>query len=140
MKKGKTKIVPLAVKERLRKSFECVCKSYQYALERMWDLHSSDGYWIGDEVGGVYDNNGYVTLSLEEIIYCVENDIDVTEYEEWSSYNIEAHDLGFDYINLKSWHNGCPRTSKETLEKLRNMKENLSDAIEQEKRNGENPY
>lgn len=128
------KKIGLATKAKLNKDFERACNSYRCALERMWGLNPACGYWIGDDVGGVYDNDGYVTLSMDEIIYCVENDITEEEYDEWSEYNIKAHEFNFDFINLKSWHMGCPRVPEETFERLRGMKQGLADAIIEEKK------
>lgn len=122
-----------AVKAKLRSKFESACNSYRHVLERMWDLNPADGYWIGDEVGGLYDNGGFVTISLSDMIYCIEEDITYEEYDEWTRYNIKAHEFHFDYINLKSWHMGCPRVPEETFERLRGMKKDLENAIEAEK-------
>lgn len=124
------KYIGLATKAKLSKDFERACNSYRCALERMWDLNPTSGYWIADEVGGVYDNDGFVTLNMGEIIYCVENDIAESEYEEWREYNFKANEYNFDYINLKSWHRGCPRVSEETFERLKGMKRELEEAAE----------
>lgn len=120
-------------KGKLRQKFEAACNSYRHALESMWDLNAADGYWIGDEVGGLYDNGGFVTISLLDMIYCVENDLEWDEYDEWTQYNIKAHEFNFNCINLKSWHMGCPRVPEETFERLRGMKKELEEAIKEEK-------
>jgi hypothetical protein len=46
---------------------------------------------------------------------------------------VEASEFGFDTPNLKSWHMGCPRTSKATFDTLRSLKKDLADAVEEEK-------
>lgn len=132
-KMEKQKKIGTETKAKLRSRFENSCNSYRHALERMWDLNPASGYWIGEEVGGIYDNDGIVTLNMGEIIYCVEHDISIHEYEEWMAYNIEAHEYNFDCINLKSWHMGCPRVPKETFERIRGIKQDLADAILVEK-------
>jgi hypothetical protein len=120
-------------KTKLRKDFERICNEYKQALEEKWDLNPKYGYWIADEVGGVYDNDGFVTLNLLEMIYCVENDISWGQYDEWSQYNIKAHEYHFDYINLKSWHMGCPRVPQSTFNRLDSMKAKLDEEIEKQK-------
>lgn len=136
------KRITSAVKAKLRSEFERACNSYRHALERMWDLNPADGYWIGDEVGGVYDNGGFVTLGLLEMIYCIEHDITQEEYEEWSDYNIKAHEYNFSYIKLEAWHTGCPRVPQETFDRLREMKDGIDTLVEdvKSKQNGEDSF
>lgn len=120
-------------KSKLRKDFEHVCDEYKKVLEEMWALNPKTGYWIADEVGGVYDNDGFVTLNLLEMIYCVEHDISWEEYDEWSQYNIKAHEFNFDFINLKSWHMGCPRVPQSAFIHLDSMKGDLEEEIKKQK-------
>ena len=101
---------------------------------RMWELDAYYGYWIGEEIGGVYDyGGGMFTIGMNDIIYCVEHDIGREQYIEWQEYCCDAAEFGFDMPNLKSWIMGCPRTSQEVFKKLRKMKEELNEAIKAEK-------
>ena len=101
----------------------------------MWYCDSYYGYWIGDEVGGVYAYGDSIFINMDDIVYCVENDIQEKEYVEYQDYNVRANELGFDLINLQSWHKGAPRVSDETFKKFEAMKRDLNDAINQEKEN-----
>ena len=123
-----------AKKAKLRKDYEQACNGYLCELLRMWELDAYYGYWIGEEIGGVYDyGGGMITISMDNIIYCVENDVTQEQDMEWQDYNSEAYEFGFDTPNLKSWMMGCPRTSPEVFEKLRKMKAELNEAIKAEK-------
>jgi hypothetical protein len=122
-----------AVKQQLREDWEKACNGYLVELLRMWQLDGHYGYWIGEDVGGVYDYGGDMCIGMDDIIYCVEHDVTEEEYREWSDYCVEASEFGFDTPNLKSWHMGCPRTPKETFGHLRILKKNLADAVEEEK-------
>jgi hypothetical protein len=122
-----------AVKQQLREDWEKACNGYLVELLRMWELDGHYGYWIGEDVGGVYDYGGDMCIGMDDIIYCVEHDVTEEEYREWSDYCVEASEFGFDTPNLKSWHMGCPRTPKETFGHLRILKKNLADAVEEEK-------
>lgn len=132
-KMEKQKKLGTETKAKLRSRYENACNSYRHALERMLDLNPAYGYWMGDEVGGVYDNDSVVTLNMGDIIYCVENDITQGEIEEWTEYNNEAYEYQFECIPLKSWHMGSPRVPKETFERLRRMKQELVDMVKEEK-------
>lgn len=123
-----------AVKRKLKGQWELACNGYLCELLNMWELDSYYGYWIGEEIGGVYDyGGGMFTIGMDDIIYCVEHDIGREQYIEWQEYCCDAAEFGFDTPNLKSWMMGCPRTPPEVFEKLRKMKAELNEAIKAEK-------
>ena len=123
-----------STKAMLREQWEKACNGYLVELLRMWELDAYYGYWIGEEIGGVYDyGGGMFTIGMNDIIYCVEHDIGREQYMEWQEYCCDAAEFGFDMPNLKSWMMGCPRTSPEVFEKLRKMKAELNEAIKAEK-------
>ena len=123
-----------STKAMLREQYEKACNGYLVELLRMWELDAYYGYWIGEEIGGVYDyGGGMFTIGMNDIIYCVENDIGREQYIEWQEYCCDAAEFGFDTPNLKSWMMGCPRTPPEVFEKLRKMKAELNEAIKAEK-------
>ena len=123
-----------AVKQQLKEQWKQACHGFQVELLRMWELDAYYGYWIGEEIGGVYDyGGGMFTIGMNDIIYCVEHDIGREQYIEWQEYCCDAAEFGFDMPNLKSWIMGCPRTSQEVFKKLRKMKEELNEAIKAEK-------
>jgi hypothetical protein len=122
------------IKRMLRKQWEQACNGYLVELLRMWELDSYYGFWVGKEVGGVYDYGyGMFTISMDDIIYCVENDVPESQYIEWQEYCCDAAEFSFDQPNLRSWVKGCPRTSELVFNKLREMKKVMLDAVEQEK-------
>ena len=123
-----------SVKRMLKEQYEKACNGYLVELLRMWELDAYYGYWIGQEIGGVYDyGGGMFTIGMNDFIYCVEHDIGREQYIEWQEYCCDAAEFGFDMPNLKSWIMGCPRTSQEVFKKLREMKKILDDAIKAEK-------
>lgn len=123
-----------STKAMLREQWEKACNGYLVELLRMWELDAYYGYWIGEEIGGVYDyGGGMFTIGMDDIIYCVEHDIGREQYIEWQEYCCDASEFGFDTPNLKSWMMGCPRTPPEVFEKLRKMKAELNEAIKAEK-------
>ena len=123
------------IKKMLKEQWKQACNGYLVELLRMWELDAHYGYWIGDEVGCVYDyGDGMFTISMDDIIYCVLGDITREQYIEWQEYICDATEFGFDTPNLRSWIMGCPRTSKETFDTLRKLKQDLQDAVEEEKK------
>lgn len=122
-----------AVKRQLKEQWEQSCNGFLVELLRMWELDGYYGYWIGNEVGGVYDYGGDMCIGMGDIIYCVLNDVTREKYIEWQEYNCDAAEFGFDTPNLRSFVRGCPRTSAETFKHLHEMKAMLNDAIRDEK-------
>lgn len=123
-----------AKKAKLRKDYEQACNGFLVELLRMWELDAHYGYWIGDDVGGVYDyGDGMFIINMDDIIYCVLADVTHKQYMEWQEYICDADEFEFYKPNLKSWMMGCPRTPPEVFEKLRKMKAELNEAIKAEK-------
>jgi len=115
----------------LRKKLDDACNGYLVELLNNWDLDASYGYWIADEIGGTYAYGDYVFINMDDIVYCVENDIQEKEYVENQDYNVRAEEFGFNLINLQSWHMGAPRVPQETFDKLRKMKDELKNLCEE---------
>ena len=124
-----------AVKRQLKEQWRQAVRGYQVALLNMWELDAHYGYWIGGEEGSVYDyGDGMFTIGIDDMIYCVDCDVTREQYIEWQEYICDAAEFGFDTPNLRSWISGCPRTSKETFDTLRMLKQNFQDAVEEEKK------
>lgn len=120
--------------KKLKEGFESAVKGYTDALCEMWDSDADYNSWVADETGGIYDyNDGYLFLNLLDIIYIVDNGIDVLEVAAWQDYNVRAAQYGFNNINLKSWHEGCPRTPDEVFDKLDAMRKDLKESIDKYK-------
>ena len=129
MKKAKD-----AVKRQLKEQWGKACEGYLCELLRMWELDAHYGYWISDEVGGVYDyGDGMFTIGIDDMIYCVDCDVTREQYVEWQEYICDAAEFGFATPNLRSFVRGCPRTSAETFKHLREIKAMLNDYVQEEK-------
>ena len=122
-----------AIKRQLKEQWQKACNGYLVELLRMWELDAHYGYWNSDQPGTIYHYGEMHNLSMEEIIYIVENDIEEDEVLAWEDYCLDAYEFKFPTPNLQSWHKGCPRTPPETFERLRALKADLDNAVEEEK-------
>ena len=122
-----------SVKRMLKEQYEKACNGYLVELLRMWELDAHYGYWNSDKPGTIYHYGETHNLSMEDIIYIVENDIEENEVLEWEDYCLDAYEFEFTTPNLRAWHMGCPRTPKETFDRLRQSKADLANAVEEEK-------
>lgn len=124
-----------AVKRNLKEKFEEVCDGYLLELANMWELDCKTyGFWVGDEVGGVYSyGDTGLFINMEDIRYCVINNVSYSEYRDWLDYCVWAAEFGQNAPNLKAWHSGCPRVDVVTQEKLSAMKYEFEKLIEETK-------
>ena len=122
------------IKKVLRCEFAVACNGYLNELLRMWELDAHYGYWNSDQPGTIYHYGETHNLTMEDIIYIVENNIEEDEVLAWENYCMDAHEFNFNTPNLRSWHMGCPRTPPETFERLRALKADLDNAVEEEKK------
>ena len=60
-------------------------------------------YWVGDEVGGMYDFGDIDFLCPEDMVCIIENGLTYDEYAKWREANLDNNR----YINLKSWLMGA---------------------------------
>ncbi len=128
-----------AVKQQLKEQWRQAVRGYQAALLNMWELDAHYGYWIGGEEGSVYDyGDGMFTISIDDMIYCVDCDVTREQYMEWQEYIVDAAEFGFTIPNLRSYLRGCPRTPPEVFEKLRAMKRELDKSVEEAKKANDN--
>jgi hypothetical protein len=122
-----------AVKRQLKEQWKQSCNGYLVELLRMWELDAHYGYWNSDQPGTIYHYGDTHNLTMEDIIYIVDNDIEEDEVLEWEDYCLDAYEFNFTTPNLRAWHMGCPRTPQETFDRLRQLKSDLAKAVEEEK-------
>jgi len=113
----------------LRANYEDSCNNYLLTLLNLWDVSTKDGYWIGDEVGGIYAHGETIFIKMDEIIFCVENNVSMETYMEYSEYCLKCKEYNFNIPNLPSYFKGCPTVPQETFDKLDAMKEELNKCI-----------
>ena len=121
------------VKRELKEAYEKVCNNYRDKLLRMWELDGHYGYWNSDQPGTIYHYGEMHNLTMEEIIYIVDNDIEEAEVMVWEDYMLDALEFGFDVPKLMAWHRGCPRIPNATFDRLRQMKADLEKLVDDEK-------
>jgi hypothetical protein len=121
------------IKWKLKVAYDTACNGYRDALLSLWELDWHYGYWNSDEPGTIYHYGEVHNLTMEEIIYIVDNDIEEAEVIVWEDYMLDAIEFGFDVPNLMAWHRGCPRIPNATFDRLRQMKTDLEKLVDDEK-------
>lgn len=122
-----------AHKELLKKNFENAVNAYVDAFLDLFKIGKSYTWWIRDRIGTDLFCFAEHVISLDEMIYCVENDVRYDEFLEYEEYNVKCLDYNLNTMNLESWHMGAPRHD---FTKLDALKKDLENAIE----NGKNKF
>ena len=88
---------------------------------------------MGGDIGGVICYGDDIFLTLNEIIFCYENDVDMDTVSEWTEYCVQADELGFGRITLEQWVEGYPRISQEVFDKISDMRHDIYILCKKEK-------
>ena len=92
-----------------------------------------DAEWVGGVLGDIATIGDYF-VGMRTIIDDLEMDAPEEEFIRWYDYCLEAHDLGIDSPNFRSWVKGCPRIPEERLQRLRDLRGALHEETEQLKK------
>ena len=121
-------------KETAREYFVKGCNEYLrlFCEKHDYDYEEAKESWVANCVGDV-TCVGDIFVGMQTIITDIEMDAPEEEFIKWYYYNLVAHEFGFTTPNFESWLRGCPRVSEETFKKLQGLKNDLDDAIKEEK-------
>lgn len=121
-------------KQELKQNYDNACNAYLEAFCKQYHIpydNRGNKMWVSCEPGGIYDMED-MCFGMEEIKLCVDKQVTWDDVTEWQDYNSDASYLGLNYINLRSWLMGCPRTSKEKRAELYAMRRNFEELINEE--------
>lgn len=121
-------------KEKAREYFEKGCNEYLrlFCEKHEFDFEDAKGSWVGNDIGGVVNVADYY-VDMQTIIDDIELDAPEEEFYKWHDYTLDANEFNLPLPNFRNWVKGCPRTSAETFEKLREIKRTLEECIAKEK-------
>lgn len=117
----------------LRANLEKAVKDYEKAFLDRMELDGYYGHWVSDDVTGVYYHESELTVSLSDMVLCVDCNISRKDFMEWYDYNSWALDMGVSTVSLRSWsmgYRGVPIDDRNALSQLR---EDLDNKIEEYK-------
>lgn len=118
-------------KETVIESYNVACENILEELLKDWDLDGYYGYWIGDEIGGIYDHESGFTISMDNMIYCLRNDVSRDVYMKYLDYNTRCIQCNLSTMNLKSYIKGAPRFDESAFEKIENLKRELDKTLQE---------
>ena len=116
--------------EQVRKDFEKAVDAYTDAFLRQFESEPLYSWWVGGRKGlDFFCFNDTSAITLADMVYVLENGVTYDEYLKYEDYCEHCHEYGFSVMNLRSWHEGAPRISKEAFDRLDEMKKDLNKAV-----------
>lgn len=114
--------------ELLKLAYQAAVEGYMIEFLNRHDLGPYDqSDWIGD-VGDIYECAD-MFMNFYDIRFDVDNNIPDNMYEKWYWDSLECAELGISFPNYQHWFNGAPTPSHESIQRIKNMKQNLADLI-----------
>ena len=113
--------------------YELGCDAYLQHFCNKHGYYYERDCWVGNDVGGVACIGDYF-VDMVTIRTDIDQEAPEEEFIKWYDYCISAKEFGLTMPNFRSWLSGCPRTSDETFEKFRAMRNELFYLVEDEKR------
>ena len=112
----------------LKQEYEHICNRYLVEFANKYDLSLEPDAWVGGDVGTVAYVSDYY-FGFDDIRRCVDEDVKWKDLIEWYDYNCEVSILGLTTINLKSWLMGAPRATKEEIERIKSLRNEIDDIV-----------
>lgn len=117
------------------KNYENAVNAIITAFKEKQDLDTYGGYWIGNQIGEVYDF-GDMTFDFRDILIDLKEDAPKGEIFKWGEYmtriwsiNNMAGSILLKDNNYRSWLKGCPRLTEEELNAVEEKWKTLVDEI-----------
>ena len=116
-------------KELVKRKYEDACNDYLklFCEKHGFDYDDAVNSWVGGEAGGTC-LLADLAVSFDEMKVDIDNDAPKDEYWLYYDYSLEAHELGFNCPNYKSWLRGCPRLSEGQRKSIREAKNRVYEA------------
>ena len=106
------------------------------AFKEKQGLDTYEGYWIGNQIGEVYDFGDTMTFDFRDILIDLKEDAPKDEIFKWRDYmmriwsiNHMAGSMLLKDNNYRSWLKGCPRLTEEELNAVENKWKTFVDEI-----------
>ena len=110
-------------KTELRKNLNAAVNAYADALRKKFDWAPVYGHWVGNDCLGHYFYEDDYCISLAEMVFIVDSDVNKEDFVKWYDYCNFAREYNQNTPSLESWVRGCPRLSEEQQNKLRDLRE-----------------
>lgn len=91
-------------------------------FKKKHNITSSDGYWISERIGEVYDFGDGYTFDFNDVLLDVKENAPEEEIFKWRDYMLRIWNINniaggvlLNEINYRNWLRGCPRLTNDDL-------------------------
>lgn len=115
----------------LQIEYNNICRKYAQLFCKKHDLVYNDDNWVSGEFGSILEVDDYY-FNFNDMKYDIDHEIeDKEEIFNYNQYCIDAAEFNIPIPNYKSWCMGCPRTSNEKFEQLRDLRKKMDELVKQ---------
>ena len=118
------------------KKYENAVNAIITAFKEKQGLDTYEGYWIGNQIGEVYDFGDTMTFDFRDILIDLKEDAPKDEIFKWRDYMMRIWSINHMAVgvllkenNYRSWLKGCPRLTEEELNAVENKWKTFVDEI-----------
>lgn len=105
-------------------------------FKKKQELTSNEGYWIGNQIGEVYDFGDAYTFDFNDVLLDIKENAVKGEIFKWRNYMLRIWQLNnmaggvlLNEINYRSWIKGYPRLTDDELNTIETKWKNLINEI-----------
>lgn len=120
----------------LIKNYEDSVNAIIAAFKEKQGIVSTEGYWIGNQIGEVYDFGDTMTFDFHDVLLDIKENATKGKIIKWRDYTLRIWSINnmaggvlLREMNYKSWLKGCPRLTDEEMDVIENKWKNLVDEI-----------
>ena len=118
-------------KEQLKRDYDRACANYLEEFCHKHEFFFGDTIWVANRKGEIACI-GDLSIDIATIIDDIDLDAPVEEFDKWYDYCVELGMLGATGLpNFRSWLKGCPRWSREEIDKLKALHEKVDELKEE---------
>lgn len=122
-------------KEKAKELYKQGCNAYLqlFCEKHDFDFEDAKESWISNDVGSIVACGDYF-VGMQDIITDIELDAPENAFLEWYDYCIEAHYLEVPTPNFESFLKGCSRIPKESIDRIKKLKQEFINVVNEEKK------
>lgn len=113
----------------LKEAFNSVVDNYAESFCKKHDLDFEDGYWIGNEFGGVYSVADYF-FNFKDIKLDIDERIEGDQIFEWYDYSLKVAEISDGTVasEYKDWLKGKRPFTENDIKKIELAKQHVEEA------------
>ena len=120
----------------LIKNYETAVNAIIEEFKKKQEIDSNEGYWIGNQIGEVYDFGDTMTFDFRDIMIDLKENAPQDEIFKWRNYMLRIWSINnmaggvlLHEVNYRSWLKGCPHLTNEELDTIEKKWKTLVDEI-----------